>query len=429
MDNRLRIEHVANWTTWAPAFYQYVRSIEERLNMKRSDIHMLMIFDLNTPYARTKGRIKSMAMAAHTVAEDNPNRSMSVIILPDIPSATSVKGLQEDEDVVVSEFNAMGQDVDTRFAVVTEPDSSTRTVAGSLRGWSSGRLGVALSAKADKKNEFVKRSKLYLRGRPDSMVKLPAIKDLVHIESLSADADVTSRDKQTFSKEQIAAQKGIEFSKSIITTVMDGLNFNGRDSLLIIDFTPHAGDYAMATRELQKTSSVPQIFYLGVDTEVKTVSFLKARIVGLLAKQWQAGSLVHAVHKPQADCPALPAERIDKIPGARAAMGDLQALDLKVCSVIGGRVVVQDIAKAGFDTSPAAYREQYLDLMKEHKTYENMLMSTTVGKSTALPTSEQPTEADGSGAPEAAKDAKEPQIVEEVRASERVNERECDCQM
>ena len=131
--------------------------------------------------------------------------------------------------MVVAEFNAMGLDVDTRFAVVTDPDTTTRTLAGSLRGWSLGRLAVALPAKADKTNEFVKRSKLYLRGRPDSTVKLPAIKDLVHIESLSADADVTSRDKQTFSKEQIAAQKGIEFSKSIITTVMDGLNFNARD--------------------------------------------------------------------------------------------------------------------------------------------------------------------------------------------------------
>ena len=203
MKLRMRMQHVPTASRMATVIMESLNAIQDKHGLKRGEVYIVNIFDLSAPWGRAKSKIKTFASSASTISDECGERSVSIIYLPDLPSPGSVKGIDEDEDTMKTEFNGQGLDIDTRFLLVhSGGDYET------LRGWSQGRLAF----KPDKKetNVFKTTSKLALRGRPTEIVSLPKTSDMHRIEGLSANDDLDTRDRQTFSKEKIAAQKGPE---------------------------------------------------------------------------------------------------------------------------------------------------------------------------------------------------------------------------
>lgn len=183
-----------------------------------------------------------------------------------MPVKGAVKGVQDDEDTVLSEFGALGLDCDTRFSAWSDrPEMGERSTI--LPSSHFGRLVVDLSSKAE--NTFLNNSFLGQKRRPLRVATLPAFNKLVQAESLSADADVHSRERQTRSAEQLAAQKGEDFTKAMMESILGGLSVTANDPVLVLDFSPHVGDNALAVHSLQKEHANWNLHYLAFDTDGK----------------------------------------------------------------------------------------------------------------------------------------------------------------
>jgi hypothetical protein len=177
---------------------------------------------------------------------------------------------------------ASAKDCDVRFSVWSERlDSGDR---GMLPSAHFGRMCVDTKTKGE--NEFLKLSNLGVKRRPDRIVQLPATNALVLAESLSADADTYSRDRVTFSLEKVAAQKGIDYGKVIISAVVAGLPLSTTDPVLVVDFTPHVGDNALACRALMQDNKHINLNYISFETDSKEFKFSSTRVSGELAKEF-----------------------------------------------------------------------------------------------------------------------------------------------
>ena len=88
-------------------------------------------------------------------------------------------------------------------------------------------------------------------------------------------------------------------------------------------------------------------------------------------------TLQSPLHIPETRCPPIPDERMDAIPGAKAARGDTAALGLKVTKVIGGKLIIDEAHLVGMSsqTLPPAYCERFEKLLAKHKTYEMILVN------------------------------------------------------
>lgn len=134
-----------------------------------------------------------------------------------------------------------------------------------LPGVHFGRLGWKKSAKA---NVFWK-SKLAIKRRPDITVALPAFKDMLQLESLSAEMDLFTRERHTTSVEKLAAQKGPHFFEVAVSSMLDKLS--GQDPVLVVDTTPYLGDGAVGMRNMQQGTFAGtfKLFYLGLNHDSK----------------------------------------------------------------------------------------------------------------------------------------------------------------
>ena len=167
------------------------------------DIFVVILYDLNTSYARTKARVKSIANAVSTLHQDHKTRSCALVSLTDVPVKGALRGVQDDDDVLMQEFGGLAEDCDTRFAVWSDRDQD-RSRTEALPSCHFGRICVEATSKPE--NAFLK-GKLGLKRRPNNIVKCPSFGELVHTESLNPDVDVYTRERATASVEKLAAQK------------------------------------------------------------------------------------------------------------------------------------------------------------------------------------------------------------------------------
>jgi hypothetical protein len=192
-----------------------------------------------------------------------------------------------------------------------------------------GRIAV----QADKKdsNEFLANSMLCLKRRPNKILELPKFSAMHHAESTSSDADVYNRDRHTSNPQMLAAQKGVEFHKGVLESVIDGMDFTPKDALVVMDFSPHIGCVALAMMALQKEHKQVNLYYLGFSCDNKDHAYAQERVAGEVAKGWLSGAWQHPDLKPDSVCPPLPDHIFKAIPGGDSAGGDLSKADWKVC--------------------------------------------------------------------------------------------------
>jgi hypothetical protein len=294
MDRSLGMLVGATLNTMKQDMLAYISNVEKLHNLGRDKVYVIVLYDLNSPHGRAKTRVKQVASLASTAMGQSPKRSMSVLFLSDIASKAA-KGVQDDDNTLVDECTGESINVDTRFAMWTERRAGDETgdelciIDGALPGCHFGRLGfLSKTATSAKEHDIMTKSKLALRRRPDRVVSLPPFRAMFHSESLNADSDLLSRERQTTSLEQLAAQKGIEFTQILMETLVDGLALGRADALIWIDLSPGLGCNALAARAMQVKMSQTNMYYLGCNTDQKDAAFAVGRITQALAKDsWE----------------------------------------------------------------------------------------------------------------------------------------------
>ncbi len=78
----------------------------------------------------------------------------------------------------------------------------------------------------------------------------------------------------------------------------------------------------------------------------------------------------------EATLPALPLDRIQRVPGGAAAMGDVTHVKWQVCTLIGARLMLQDQHVNALKAGSKYYQDEVVALEKQHKEkFENLLVS------------------------------------------------------
>ena len=117
--------HYGVATSWRNILVDEFQALEQRHNIRRKDIHLIMLYDMNVPLSGTKSRIKTVASLASWAATEVPMRSADICITPDIANKGAKFGVQDDESLFLSEWNGVGMNVDTRFSMWTEREGGT----------------------------------------------------------------------------------------------------------------------------------------------------------------------------------------------------------------------------------------------------------------------------------------------------------------
>lgn len=242
---------------------------------------------------------------------------------------------------------------------------------------------MAVCTKSKNDNEFINKGKLGIRRRPDNIAKLPPFQNMLQVESLSADADVLTRERQTTSLEKLAAQKGTDFSEVVLTSLLEGMPLSPTTPVVIVDYTPTFGDNALAVRRLQTTNPNLNLYYTSIELDKKTYEYAHARVSTVLAEEWVQGKWTHPTLKPETTCPPLPDKIVKSIPGAAAAQGDAASVEWKVCALTGGKLNILDMHCAGMATGPAGIRDRFLKLEAEHASKYQDMLAACVGGGTA----------------------------------------------
>jgi hypothetical protein len=273
MKKFMRIEVCTTTNATKTAIDTMLKDISKATHVAKENIYCVCINDLNTPHSRSKSKVKACAQLSHHVMEERPERAVSLVFLSDIPNKGAKFGVQDDDNLVWNEYSAEAIDMDCKFAVMSDRGAAVDTVVvdgGALPGCHFGRLGVFVAEGINKhENVFVAKSKLGLRRRPDRAAILPAYRDLLQLESLSAEMDLLTRDRKTTSVEKLAAQKGKDFTKSVLESLLDGVPLSTKDVLLVVDFTPHMGCSALAARDVHAAMPGTNVYYIGLHNDVK----------------------------------------------------------------------------------------------------------------------------------------------------------------
>ena len=309
-----------------------------------------------------------VSLQAAWVTAENPSRSICLIFLTDVPSGGAKYGVQDDDNNVITEFNGESLHIDNKFSVWTERSAGEEgmTADGALPGNHFGRFAVRMTDKlggVNKHNQFLKKSKLCTRHRPNEVVVLPPYRDILHCESLNPDTDLMTRDRLTSSLEQLAAQKGPVFMAKVLDCMLDGLGLTQNDAVLVVDYSPHLGCNAIAAKTMQNATSNTNLYYVSFHTDPKEHAYATARVDGALAKDWFNGVLQHPEIKPEREVPPLPPSKVEKIPGASAAMGNMASVTWNVCAVIDGELNILDQHLSGLETAAPRYY-QAIEKMK-----------------------------------------------------------------
>lgn len=194
--------HCAAHTSWQKTIVEDFQLLEQRHNIRRKDIHVLMFYDMNGPLCGTKSRVKAVGGLASWASAESPTHSVGICITPDIANKGAKHGVQDDEANFLSEWNGVGLNVDARFSMWTERDGgqgdeASGNTEGALPAATFGRLAFQHPKQGEtlKNNKFFSSSKLSRLRRPNKIAMMPAFGAILHTESLNPDADVYARDR------------------------------------------------------------------------------------------------------------------------------------------------------------------------------------------------------------------------------------------
>jgi len=234
-------------------------------------------------------------------------------------------------------------------------------------------------------HHFLKSSTLVKRRRVKDSVTLPKPEELVHVQELSADSDLRVEGNKSPSFK--AAQKGKDLAVALLESLMDGCKWDPHDCVLVVDWTPYAGDFSRGVREFQikmgQATGTWHYMGVGVNAACKTIEYPKRRMEQDLAAQWLQGALELAkvlpggsteVVKPELTPPPPTEEELAAVPGASTAYKGMSQVKWNVLKQQGTSMVIDSAWQQEFKEAPPAVAELFETLREKHvKEYENLL--------------------------------------------------------
>lgn len=91
MDQRFKFVYLTSWAQWKNEVFGHLKFVADQNGVKKAELYIVQLLDLNTAYARTKVRVKNATSAISTLNIDNSQRSVCLIMLTDIPVKGALK--------------------------------------------------------------------------------------------------------------------------------------------------------------------------------------------------------------------------------------------------------------------------------------------------------------------------------------------------
>lgn len=206
--------------------------------------------DFNCPGARQAAKAETLA---HGISLCNDmgisKQNISMVLMPDLAKDSSLRGLWDEEKMIIESLFSHRQDVETRFVdlFTREPRGDARS---SIRRFAAGRLVCNSESKED--NVWLS-SELAVCGRPIGKSEseggapcsvLPRSSALLHPEASSPDMDLKLSDRVRPSPEQTAAQKGQQRLQLLLESMLKHTAI--RKPVLIVNMTGYVEELGAA---------------------------------------------------------------------------------------------------------------------------------------------------------------------------------------
>jgi hypothetical protein len=205
------------------------------------NVSLLGHVDFNQPNARCKERCEELCNGICSInGYNNPDPNATIVVMPDLPKASSLRGLYDEEKQIQENLFANKQYCDTRWVELYDrgPKSDGKTNA---RRFGTGR--VVVGHDAIDTNSWISESELAVAGRPlneniqSTISRLPRGQELLVPEASSADADIRIADRLRPSPEQVSAQKGVGRLEILWESAVTNMKLPG--PLVIVNLTGH----------------------------------------------------------------------------------------------------------------------------------------------------------------------------------------------
>ena len=342
-DRRCKLHLNAKPTSITKPFTDMKRSIWTKHNCKDQDIWVIVLCDANVPNGQLKEHVRYFAESAKVICDMNPSRSVCAITLPDVPSESSAKGLDDEEKKWKDQLQEVGHTFDTRYIInIKPPPGQTK-----LREWSQGRLSAFFDE--DEENMWLAHSNLSIKGRPHTEVVMPDGKCLSTPEDLEPNKDIRLSDRKRWHVEQVVAQKGPEFVKLLIKSLASGMDFADNTPLIIANLTPFVEDAGRAI--VQMITSMDDdwhlkssTYYISLHQNKTHLEWSKQKLRDILENLWIKGQLHTPGFVLEGSAPTVSTMHLPKKMGQRGdvALGNLDVLGLEILVRDGMELKIKD---------------------------------------------------------------------------------------
>ena len=213
-------------------------------------ISCVAFVDYNVPYARQEKSSEALANGMSIINDSgNPAQNCSLMILPDLPRDSSLRGLYDEERNIIEQCFGLKQHVETRFVDLFTRDKRAEG-RSNIRRFSQGR--IVINGDSLPNNQWL-NSELAVCGRPVSQNEsekgaptstLPKANALLLPEGASPNQDLKLAERVRPSPEQTSAQKGAARMELLLDSLMRNTNVAG--PVLLVNFTGYVEELAAA---------------------------------------------------------------------------------------------------------------------------------------------------------------------------------------
>ena len=206
--------------------------------------------DFNVPGARTSKAVQSLSTAMSIINDSgNISNNCCIMCLPDIARDSSLRGLFDEEKLIIESCLGMRQHVETRWIDLLTREKHVEG-RSNIRRFSTGRIVV--NGESKDSNIWL-ASELAVCGRPVSSNEaekgaptsiLPKGSALLLPEGSSPNSDLKVSERVRPSPEQCSAQKGCGRLELLIESLLKYTNLKG--PVLIVNFCGYVEELGAA---------------------------------------------------------------------------------------------------------------------------------------------------------------------------------------
>ena len=342
-------------------------------------LRAIVVMDFNVPSARDVLKMPRMIHAAAEIVKVlGSDHCIVMAIMPNASKKDSETTAFDDEVTISKCLTKAGFAHQDRVRqLVDMPDSISNKVS-QLDWFVDSRLccmGEPVS------NFWVKGSELC---RTKAIMERACVSDpddLIDCTSLQADEDLNTSDRHQDIAGKLA-QRGVEVAKAQIRALLSKSKRGGTEWLTpetmvsVLDLTPFVGDRALATLSLrEELKSETQLshctFQVGKGVSANHAEFCAKCVAQHVATLWFDSKieLTDFAGRPVKVDPCVPEPTPAELkmhPTAELAYKGIRNLDFKVCTLVGGKVLLRPDKLAPFASASKEIQDRVNGLKEKH---------------------------------------------------------------